>query len=85
MLDDYTFKDLMKQSTSEVDDFSKIYFGKDKKDREDREGKEEKLSSPIDELALIIDPNNESDQKELNMILIGFLQYPNDTLAQHHS
>jgi hypothetical protein len=33
----------------------------------------------------MVDATNENDQKELNMILAGILQYPSDTLAQFHS
>lgn len=53
----------MKESTSEAHDSSKIYFDKDRKEREGRESKEEKPYSPIDELELRVDANNEDDVK----------------------
>lgn len=67
-------------------DSSNIYLNKEKKGDGGNVGKEEEKSySPIDELGLMIDASNENDQKELNMILAGFLQFPSDTLSQHHS
>lgn len=65
---------------SSVNDTSKIQLAGSKSEIE-----EEFVYSPIQDLDLLVDGQDPKDKNELNMILAGILNYPSDTLAEHHT
>jgi hypothetical protein len=68
------------EEASDIHDSSKLNLAGSKIEIED-----EYTYSPINELGLQVDPNNPRDKEELNMILVGILNYPSDTLASFHA